>query len=135
MSKIGVGKEIVTYCSKCKLDLAHVIHVMKDETTPLKVECRTCGSIHSFKEKKAPATKKKTTRTRVSSAQKQENAWAAGLKKSEGEPVKYSPRTKFEIGQVVDHPTFGQGVVDRLLDANKIEVIFQTATRVLIHAK
>ncbi|OIQ19727.1 MAG: hypothetical protein BM556_04390 [Bacteriovorax sp. MedPE-SWde] len=136
MSKLGVGKEIVTNCSKCKLELAHLIVAMKDELTPHKVQCKTCKSTHTFKTKKAPAAKKKTTRKpRVSAADKITNAWEAGMSKQDGDLTKYSPKTKFEIGELIDHPTFGSGVVDKQIDNNKIQVIFKTDIKVLIHNK
>jgi hypothetical protein len=137
MSKLGVGKEIVTYCSKCKLDLAHTIVVMKDDVTPLKVECRTCGSIHNFKAK-GSATAKKKTKTRAprrSAEEKNISLWEEAMSKNETEPVKYSIKSNFSAGQIIDHPKFGQGVVDKLIDADKVEVIFRTTTKTLIHNK
>lgn len=141
MTQLSVGKEIVTHCSKCKLDLAHIIVVMKDQFSPLRVQCKTCGSNHSFKEKKAPAAKRvasprsTSSKPRVSSEEKLLNIWEAAMKDASKTPVPYSIKTKFIEGQVIEHPTFGPGVVDRAIDANKIEVIFRTATKVLIHGK
>lgn len=138
MSNIGVGKEIVTHCSKCKLDLAHIIVVMKDEATPLRVQCKTCNSNHSFKVQKIAAPKRKVgarnSKPRVSAADKLLNIWEAAMKKSK-ETIPYSIKTKFEVGQVLDHPTFGPGVVEKAIDANKIEVVFKTSSKVLMHAK
>ncbi|MAE58654.1 MAG: hypothetical protein CME69_07225 [Halobacteriovorax sp.] len=136
MSELGVGKEIVTNCSKCSLELAHIIEVMENPTTPLRVKCKTCGSSHKFKVKKA--AKAKTTRTRkprVSSEQKLLNNWEEAMAKAKGETQKYSIKEKFEIGEIVDHPKFGIGVVGKALDANKIEVIFKTSLKVLMHNK
>ncbi len=136
MSELGVGKEVVTHCSKCSHDLAHIIEVMADTTTPLRVKCKTCGASHKFKVKKA--AKAKSTRARkprVSSEQKLMNLWEAGIAKSKGETSKYNIKTKFNIGEIVDHPKFGLGVVEKALDANKIEVIFKTVSKVLMHNK
>jgi len=136
MSKLGVGKEIVTNCSKCKLELAHLIVAMKDELTPYKVQCKTCKTTHSFKAPKAAATKKKTTRKpRVSAAEKILKIWEGAMSKSKEDPTPYSIRTKFEIGEILDHPKFGAGVVEKQIDNNKIEVVFQTEVKVLIHNK
>ena len=136
MSELGVGKEVVTYCSKCGLDLAHIIEVMESPTTPLRVKCKTCGASHKFKVKKA--AKAKSTRTRkprVSAEQKLLNIWEDAIAKAKGESVKYSIKTKFNIGEIVDHPKFGLGVVEKALDANKIEVVFKTTSKVLMHNK
>src|SRR6218665_2657074 len=56
MSTIGVGKEVLSQCNKCKLILAHIIVTMKDATEPDKVMCKTCKATHTFKD---PGAKKK----------------------------------------------------------------------------
>ena len=138
MSKLGVGKEIVTNCSKCKLELAHIIVAMRDELTPYKVQCKTCKSTHAFKAPKAAktTTRKKTTRKpRVSAAEKIQNLWDTAMAKQTEPASKYSIKTKFEIGEILEHPKFGAGVVEKHIDNNKIEVVFQTDIKVLIHNK
>jgi hypothetical protein len=47
----------------------------------------------------------------------------------------YSIRGSFTSGDIIDHPTFGQGIVERLIDNNKIEVLFKDDFRTLIHNK
>ena len=139
MSDLGVGKEIVTHCSKCKLDLAHLIVAMKDPATPHKVMCNTCKSTHAFKSKKvaspSAARKKATRKPRVTTEQKIINAWEEAMGKLEGDPIKYSIKHKFEIGDILEHPNFGTGVVDKALDANKVEVTFKGIIKVLMHNK
>lgn len=141
MTQLGVGKEIVTHCSKCKLDLAHIIVVMRDQISPLRVQCKTCNSTHSFKEKKEAAPKRRVsaakgaTKPRLSSEEKSLNLWETAMKKNNSAHLEYSIRTKYTQGQIIDHPSFGPGVVDKAIDTNKIEVIFRTSTKVLIHAK
>jgi hypothetical protein len=48
-------------------------------------------------------------------------------------PVPYSPRRTYRVGDALDHPTFGRGVVTADKGPQKIEVAFATATRVLVH--
>lgn len=138
MSKIGVGKEIVTHCSKCKLELAHIIVAMRDEATPHKVQCKTCGSNHSYKIKKVATARKRTAtgrKPRVSAAEKVFNLWEEGMKKFKGDAIPYSIKTKFEVGQVINHVKFGPGVVEKNIDSNKIEVIFEKDVKILMHNK
>ncbi len=137
MSELSVGKEVVTSCSKCKLDLAHIIEVMADSVTPLRVKCKTCGSSHKYKVKKIKAPKKSSgaRKPRVSSEEKMLNLWTDLMAKSQGETQKYSIKNKFQIGDVIDHPKFGIGVVEKAIDSNKVEVIFKTSSKVLMHNK
>ena len=141
MSAIGVGKEILSNCSKCKLILAHIIVTMKSATEPDKVQCKTCKSTQSFKD--PSAKKKKTSVARViksarSSKKSTETVgelWTKALNKSTTENKDYSIKGSFQTGDVINHPTFGQGVVEKLIDNNKIEVLFQDDYRTLMHKK
>ncbi len=47
----------------------------------------------------------------------------------------YSIKAKFDQGDIIDHPKFGPGVVDKLIDADKIEVIFRHDIKTLMHNK
>ncbi len=139
MSNLGVGKEIVTYCSKCKLDLAHLIVAMKDMETPYKVLCNTCKTTHAYKAKKVASPsavrRKSPTKKRVSTEDKIINIWEKAMKDLDGEPIAYNIRQKFEVGDVIGHPTFGPGLVDKNLDSNKIEVVFRGSIKILLHNK
>ena len=61
------------------------------------------------------------------------NRWEEAVNQSSETPIKYSPRTKFEVDQILSHPNFGDGVVEKNIDNNKIEVIFKGQIKVLIH--
>lgn len=140
---IGVGKEILSNCSKCKLILAHIIVTMKSATDPDKVMCKTCKSTQSYKD---PSAKKKKTSVakviktaRAGSSRKSTETvgemWTRAIGKSTAENKEYSIKGSFQTGDVIDHPSFGQGVVEKLIDDNKIEVLFQDDYRTLMHKK
>lgn len=139
---IGVGKEILSKCSKCKLILAHIIVTMKSVTEPDKVMCKTCKSTQSFKD--PSAKKKKTSVERVIKAKRAGGRkstetvgelWNKAINKMTGSSKEYSMKSSFQMGDVIEHPTFGQGVVEKLIDDNKIEVLFQDDYRTLMHRK
>ncbi len=143
MSTLGVGKETLSHCSKCKLILAHIIVTMKSLTEADKVQCKTCKSTHSFKD---PSAKKKKTSVekviksaRAASGRKETASvaelWSKALSKSNQSGKEYTIKGSFQMGDVINHPTFGQGVVEKLIDNNKIEVIFQDDYRTLMHQK
>ncbi len=83
------------------------------------------------------AKKKKTTKKRKtkSSAQSVNDQWVEGIATSETDSRSYSIRNKFEIGEIIDHKTFGRGVVKSHVDNEKIEVIFETEIKTLVHGK
>lgn len=146
MAELSVGKEVLSHCSKCKLTLAHIIVTMKDSKTPDKVQCKTCKATHSFKD--PSATKAKTSVNKVIKSAKAKSRtgsrrstetvaelWTKAISKSTMETKSYTIRGSFITGDIIDHPTFGQGVVEKLIDDNKIEVLFQDDYRTLMHKK
>ncbi|MCR9204011.1 MAG: hypothetical protein NXH75_05515 [Halobacteriovoraceae bacterium] len=54
---------------------------------------------------------------------------------SSSKSQKYSLKEKFELGDIIDHPKFGPGIIDKLIDADKIQVIFRHDIKTLIHNK
>ena len=48
MAKTAVAQEVLSYCTSCKIDLAHTIVSMKGDQVA-KVECKTCKKTHAFK--------------------------------------------------------------------------------------
>jgi len=49
--------------------------------------------------------------------------------------IKYTPKSTLEVGNIVEHPSFGDGIVMKLLYPNKAEVIFRTDLKVMIHSR
>lgn len=116
---------------------------MKDAKTPDKVICKTCKSTHAFKD--PSAAKKKTSIDKViktarsasgkKSTETVGELWTKAINKSSGSAKEYSIKGSFLMGDLIDHPTFGQGIVEKLIDNNKIEVLFKDDYRTLMHKK
>jgi len=131
-STIGVGQEIVVFCKKCGLDLAHVIVTMKSPTVPGKVQCKTCDSVHTFKEQPKAGAKKKRSKKK-SQKEVHSEEWTDRVGNSKESGSTYSPKKIFSIDEIIDHPTFGKGIVKRVIDNNKIEVAFEQESKYLVH--
>jgi hypothetical protein len=144
------GSDIDSYCNKCKLVLAHVIIAM-DGSRVARVECKTCRSVHAYKAKPGEratrsgtksASGTKTTTTRKASGSR---ASKAGLTQADYDKVihgkdlsraqRYRATINFVEGDVVDHINFGVGMVTRLLADCKMEVLFPTGIKVLVHSR
>jgi len=144
MAELSVGKEVLSQCSKCKLTLAHIIVTMKDTKNPDKVQCKTCKATHAFKDPGASKTKTsvnkviktaKAARSGRKSTETVGELWTKAINKNAAQAKSYSIKDSFLTGDIIDHPTFGQGVVEKLIDNNKIEVLFQDDYRTLMHKK
>ena len=139
-----VGQEIVCFCSSCKIELKHVVVAHKSGNSgPIaKVRCNTCMKIHAYRatptEKAAAATaarKKNGAATRVKvQVVPVEVEWREQLDKAQNVKTQpYAPSKEFKTGDVIDHPTFGCGIVKHVKDGNKFEVLFQRDVKTLIH--
>jgi len=139
----GVGADVEALCSKCG-DVWHVV-VAKVGEQIVKVQCKQCGGYHRYKsphgappEKRQPSMfAPKTPRASTPSSTKapverfEKPALAADLTK----PVRpYRASEKFDAGERVEHPSFGQGVIE-IAEPGKITVFFASGRRVLAQAK
>ncbi len=131
-----VAKEVLAYCTSCKMDLAHTVVSMKGDKLG-KVECKTCKKTHVFKAPKGITDPPKEKKPRK--AKEKANLVAEEWEKlmdthKDIMPKNYSMKTDFAIGDKINHPTFGTGLVNRLIYPNKIEVIFKEDLKVLIYS-
>lgn len=136
MASFSAGKEVLSYCGKCKLPLGHIIVSMKDTATIGKVKCNTCQAVHMYKD---PATKAKkvkntSTRKRAKKTVSVGQLWMDEMGKASGKARPYSIRERFIAGDIIDHKKFGPGIVQTLID-DKIEVLFQHEMKLLVHGK
>jgi hypothetical protein len=134
----AVGADIEALCSKCG-DVWHVV-VAKTGEKIVKVQCKQCSGYHRYKsphgapaEAKLPSNKRppkeKVSRDPVERFEKP--AVAADLSK----PARtYRASERFDVGERVDHPSFGQGIIE-LSEPGKITVFFATGRRVLVQSK
>ena len=134
------GSNIDSWCGKCKMILAHTIEAMVGDK-PARVHCNTCQSQHAYR----PGPPKKTTKqageresgeraprqpkTRMTKYQSLLNSKSAAV------PKTYSPKEKFEEGDILEHPTFGRGIATAIKEGSKIEVLFESGSKTLIHER
>ena len=137
------AQESLAYCTSCKMDLNHTVVAMQGDRI-LRVQCRTCKKEHAYKAPKGilePAVAKpKKERAKKASASSGEVAnpieveWEKLMVTHKNAPLKsYTIKGHFLLGDKLAHPTFGEGIVGKLIYPNKLEVIFKTDVKVLIY--
>jgi hypothetical protein len=132
----AVGADIEALCSKCG-DVWHVV-VAKVGDRIARVLCKQCGGQHRYKSphgaeaaKKLPATSRPPREPKAPVERFEKPAVAADLAK----PVRpYRASEKYEVGDRVEHVSFGQGVIE-IAEPGKITVFFASGRRVLVQAK
>ena len=128
------GEDVIAYCTKCKKDLDHVIVTLVGGKVK-KVLCKTCEKEHVYKAPKgdkAPAKKKTTAKAKKKKVSPVEE-WEMAMEQAKDATVKaYAQDGSFGEGEKVDHSTFGQGLVVKLISPNKMEVIFEEGSKYMI---
>src|SRR4051812_32425395 len=144
--KPKTGGEIDAYCTKCRLDLTHRIIAMVGDAVK-KVECKTCGSHHLYRR---PKTERDAAAARLQKRAEERKASGGGGTKAAREAhaqraerdqtaawehaIAGQPTTAFKpyrisltlgAGELIHHPKFGDGVVARVIDRGKVEVLFK----------
>ncbi|MCA9564195.1 MAG: hypothetical protein KC561_11935 [Myxococcales bacterium] len=137
MAEAVVGRDIDAWCNKCKLELAHIVVAMVDGV-PVKVLCKTCRSEHRYKSKTAATRKKSASAApakspRAPQSTKSSDYIIAMKGKDLGDAVPYSPKGQYQPEDLVVHPKFGVGIVTASAGPNKIDVMFDTETKRLVH--
>ena len=138
-SAITTGKDVLSYCTKCKLNLSHTIVAMKDEKSIAKVVCNTCKSTHAYKDPslsnasktrtKTKSTTKSTGNTKIISIS---DLWMEQLNKTTSKSQPYTIDNKYNQGDVIDHSKFGPGIVQSVKDGT-MEVVFRHEIKTLVH--
>ena len=140
-SQITTGKDVLSYCTKCKLNLSHTIVAMKDAKSIAKVKCNTCQSLHAYKDPSNSSagktrTKKVTGLTPKTSTKivNISDLWMEKLNKTTSKSQPYGIDQKYKEGDVIDHTKFGPGIVQNV-KSDTIEVVFRHDIKTLVHNK
>ncbi len=150
MAELKVGGEVDAYCTRCRMLLAHTVLAIWAGQIK-KVQCNTCGGQHAFRRGEPGASSSSSSssssgasRPRSAAAERPRAAAApevpssydellAGRDRSSARP--FNVQQKFAVGELVQHPTFGLGVVAAARGLDKIDVAFPSTVKTLQHNK
>ncbi len=136
LNNISVGGDIDSYCTKCRLNLGHIITVMVGGNV-IKVKCNTCGSEHRYRGMdtigKLRAKTAGTAKNRPSVAVKSQAVWETCMAAAKGPETPYDMAKTYSAGEVIVHTLFGKGIV-RKIHVRKCEVLFKDKERLLASA-
>ena len=145
---LRVAGEVDSFCTKCRLVLNHRIVSMKGGK-PHQVECLTCRSTHLWRPnppgekgaagKASPATagdrpraSSATKVSRATQAMRLEQQWEKAIAgRAVGDFKAYNVGGIFAEGDLIRHKKFGDGVVVRVIDAGKVEILFRDEAKTL----
>ena len=126
-----VAQNVITMCTKCEMELNHVVVAHDAGGIVERVKCHTCGIEHKYRPDKKRATKKtpkKSISTQEVVLTKTYEKLAEKFKEKKRLP--YSMSGSFKNDDVIDHKTFGMGIVISA-SYDKMEVAFSDGPRIL----
>jgi hypothetical protein len=138
-AKIPTAGDIIdAYCTSCRTVMNHTI-VSMVETRPARVQCNTCNGVHNYRKEKTAGTAAKASATKVSIRQPRKEPgktahqeWAKLQFGQDGARVAlYDMKASYKVGNHVNHPKFGLGIVKQLAGANKVEILFEEGLKLL----
>lgn len=139
---ITAGDEVESWCTSCQLMGAHRV-VAVVEGKPEKVICKTCERRHKYRPnppksrtKKGKAKTQKTTKkkktTRTRRRKDPATIWEELLaEKDLSNPKQYAMSGSFIQHDIIEHKTFGIGLVAEVRAEGKMEVVFKEGTKLL----
>jgi len=141
-NNLTAGSEVDSHCLKCKDLTNHTIIALADEKIA-KVQCNVCGGKHKYRPAKPAKSSKvktkvsKTSAAKAASAALKEQKAAADFEalfkdRDTAEAKPYGMTATFKKNDMIDHPTFGLGLVTSTIQADKIEVMFKDGSKLLI---
>ena len=132
-----VGRKIDAFCSRCRLTLAHVV-LYEVAGAVRRVQCRTCGTQHGYRGAR-PAR-----RPEISAERQRGVRGAFPARPAPGRPADsrqwekrrteappdaviwdYRLTERYEKGDMIEHPQFGRGFVERIPTDTSMEVLFR----------
>jgi len=136
------GDDIDAYCTKCKLLLTHTV-LSETGGIARNVQCKTCGSQHKYR--RAPGERKASGSVRAMLSER----W--GLNTTGKQPVsatmlwemksqdmsssvvirEYHMQDKYKSRDVIQHPMFGLGFVEKIRSETSMNVLFKDAVKLM----
>jgi len=125
----SAGDSIEARCTKCRKNATHTIITMGEES-PVKVECGLCSRQHKYRP--PTATKKAAPRRTVDPKIAERKEWQELRPDMDSNTAKdYSMDEAYPVNSLINHPTFGLGLVQRIAGARKIDVLFEDGRKTM----
>ena len=127
-----VAQNVSTMCTKCEMELSHVVVAHNAAGIVERVKCHTCGSEHKYRPDKKRATKKPSEKIiSIQEVDLTKTYEKLAQKFKEKKRLPYSMSGSFKNDDVIDHKTFGMGIVINS-SHDKMEVAFPDEPRILV---
>ena len=125
---LAVGDIIDARCPKCLKVSNHVIVAMVD-SKPVDVQCNTCNGSHRYRQ---PTPLPKAVKPTSGPSLVKEEEWTELRTAVNKVTAKdYAMDREYRVGAVINHPSFGLGLVKRVVGSCKMEVLFDDGKKMM----
>lgn len=140
-TKLSAGNTIEASCTRCRATLNHTIVAMVGERI-VRVECNTCHGVHNYRgpvEKKEQASRQPATKKQTVPRQPKKDPGISDMEEWESlsptfdcnQATPYDMNGRFRVNELINHSTFGLGIVKHIIPPKKMEVLFQLGKKLL----
>jgi len=132
MNTSKMMEEVVCRCTRCKLELNHRI-IRVEAGRPKRVLCLTCNTERSYRATPPATTSAAKTRSKRPSSRTAgpEAEWLARLSQRHKDPKVYDMDRAYLLDDILEHRSFGMGLVVKLIPSDKMQVFFQDGLKTL----
>ncbi|MFA5699788.1 MAG: hypothetical protein WC913_00735 [Desulfuromonas sp.] len=125
---LSIGDPIEGRCTKCRKNTDHVIITLVEEA-PGKVQCNTCTRQHKYR---PPTVPKKPVVRQIKPRDTERKEWETLRPNMDSAKArKYSMTEAYKLNALIKHPAFGLGLVQRVIGAQKMEVLFEDGKKTM----
>jgi hypothetical protein len=126
-----VAQDIIAMCTKCKMELNHVVISHNIGGVVDRVKCHTCGSEHKYRPgKKTSATKSGAKKVAIKKTDPGKDFQMLSERLADKAPSPYKMSELYNNDDVIEHSIFGKGIVINTY-SQKMEVVFADGSRIL----
>ena len=137
-----LGAEIEAFCPRCKAETTHVVASLMGEKIR-RIKCRSCSSEHNYH--RSLLLRQRLARSEevpVARARRREEASSLSAARMFDEQMigrnptqakVYLIKEKYYVEDLLTHSLFGIGLVMKIKEDEKIEVLFRSGAKVLAH--
>jgi len=140
-TKLSAGNIIEASCTRCRATLNHTIVAMVQERV-VRVECNTCHGVHNYRapaEKKEKTSSKSAPKKQAVPRQPKKDPGISDMEEWEAlsstfnseQSTPYDMNGKYRANELINHSTFGLGIVKNIIPPKKMEVLFQLGIKLL----
>jgi hypothetical protein len=127
------GRDIEAWCPLCNIKSVHtIITIFKN--LPKRIKCNTCDEHHNLSDKSSGENRSKTKSLTRKSRSKEATYQEYLSRLTGGDPanyIKYNIKGNFNKDEIINHLSFGIGIVLSGVQIDKIRILFKDGPRLL----